>query len=443
MIDGDGGNAGNISLQTCKNLILADRSERDYLPVGLIELNGDLLAVGGAGTVEGDNEAGAGTDGVGGDIHLGSSGRDAIPSIASITGNPSGGNVTIQGRSITMGQNEKLTVLGNLTMQTNGGDITIGDLTTQSNLTVDAGELGSIFLLRREAGDVRLATSAGGGIAEDAGLDFVANGSMTFIGTLELAGVGENKPQFAAMDTDTISKPPKDDARFIIRQMSESQDLVGSVLDGIATGQVTRSGNGAGAGTTEALAGATSQDSSLMELLREQNPTRNQIGLHQWQQLAAVLEKLGFTLRELSQDDILQGWATYDDFSGNNMLSDSSGWITANRMNPSDILFMAEKLTRFLEDRQQAFQNDFARQYNAHTSATGLKEDSIDRIVNNIPDNSLLKEDLSQIAIALDLLNQMTSLTALEKNQLSERVLQLAKPKEFDIAQFREIITHF
>ena len=55
----------------------------------------------------------------------------------------------------------------------------------------------------------------------------------------------------------------------------------------------------------------------------------------------------------------------------------------------------------------------------------------------------MLKQDLAQIAAILNLLDQVVPFTALEKEQLSERVLQLAKPKEFDIDLFGDIITHF
>ncbi|MBN2377303.1 MAG: hypothetical protein JXD22_12945, partial [Sedimentisphaerales bacterium] len=411
-VAGDGGSAGDITLQACKELSPGGRSEGDYLPVGLIQLNGDMLALGGKG-------AGAGADGIGGNIDLGLDGRTSISSIATITGNPSGGDVAIQGHSISMGQNEKFTVLGNLTLTSDDGVITVGDLTTQGDLTVDAGELGTIILLCREIGDVRLAASAEGGVVQDAGLDFVAGGDMIFIGTLELAGIGENKPQFAALDTDAISKPPQGDPRFIIRQMHEFPDLIGSVLDGVATGQIVGTGNSAGA--TEAIAGAMSHEISLLQLISVARPRRNEINMAEWEKVASVLEKLRIKPRYLRQDEILQGWAIYDDYFGTNMPSDSDRWITANRLDSAQIQLLAKKLKRFIANRTE--KNTVSK--------------------NAIQEDVLLNEDLSQIAASLALLDQLPELTALEKEQLIEQVLHLTKPREFDMAEFRDKVSQF
>jgi hypothetical protein len=430
-LQGEGGNAGNISLQAAKELTLGGRSEGDYLPVGLIQLQGDLIAAGGKGTnVE--------SEGTGGEIHLGMNGRDSIPSIASIAGNPSSDSIAIQGHSISMGQNEKLTVLGNLTMQTDGGDITVGDLTTQGHMTVDAGELGTIILLRREVGDVRLAASAGGGVARDAGLDFVAGGNMTFINTLELAGIGDRKPQFSVLDINAISAPPKGDQRFIVRQMSEFQDLIGSVLDGIAVGQIRGTVNESDVAAV--LADAMSHDRPIVERLRVQKPRRHPLGLSEWKELAAVLEQIGITFRPINQDEILQGWAIYDDYSGTHMLFDSSGAITANRMGPSEILRLAENLSRLLEVPLKKSKIETAIQYDSHQDKAGSNDRNR---VANIQEEAVLKQYVLQIILILNMLDQTTAFTSFEKEQLSEQTLQLVKPQEIDIDQFRDIITHF
>ena len=39
---------------------------------------------------------------------------------------------------IAVGQNEKITVYGDLTLDTNGGTITTGDISTFGNMTLDA-----------------------------------------------------------------------------------------------------------------------------------------------------------------------------------------------------------------------------------------------------------------------------------------------------------------
>ena len=98
-ISGSGGSAGDISLQANPDLTLGGLSQDDYLPSGLMELRGDLLALGGKGAADA-------ADGLGGNINLGTQGRLQVPSIATITGDPTGGDLTVAGRNITMGQND-------------------------------------------------------------------------------------------------------------------------------------------------------------------------------------------------------------------------------------------------------------------------------------------------------------------------------------------------
>ena len=216
--------------------------------------------------------------------------------------------------------------------------------------------------------------------------------------------------------------------------MSEIPDLTGSVLDGVATGKIL--GTGDVAGVTESLAGAMLYDNSFLEFLRVQKPRRNQISLRQWQEFASVLEKLRIRFRHLYQDEILQGRAIYDDFSSNNMPSDSSGWITANRMNTSEILYLAEKLSQFLATRKEAFQERFMLQYNSQHDAARPEEG-----INNIQGDELLKQDLTQIAVIFNLIDQVTVLSSLEKEQLCEQVSRLLKPEELNMVQFNDVIT--
>jgi len=300
----------------------------------------------------------------------------------------------------------------------------MGDVTAQGNLIVDTGEFGTIILLQREAGDVRLAASAGGGVVQDEGLDFVAGGEMIFIGTLELGGVGELKPQFATPDDDLISKPPIGDKRFIVRQMSEFPDLIGSVLDAAAAGRIVGTDNGAG--VTEALAGALAPENYWLQLLTRPKPIRNPIDIAQWEESAAVLEELKIKPRYLCQDEILRGRAFYDDYSEVLMPGDSSGWITANRMDPVEIKFLAKQLRRFLTQRKESFHQGLLR-----------------RNVFPVQEEISFQQDLSQLAVLLAIPDQIPKLTSWEKEQLAHRILLLVKPQEFDLAEFREMISHF
>ncbi|RLC74890.1 MAG: hypothetical protein DRI61_15850, partial [Chloroflexi bacterium] len=196
------------------------------------------------------------------------------------------------------------------------------------------------------------------------------------------------------------------------------------VLDGAATRQVDRTDNGAGA--TEALAGAMAQENSWLQLLAGQKPRRNTINQTQWQELASVLEKLKVKSRYLCRDEILRGRALYDDYSAVLMPADSSGWITANRMDPGEIKLLAEKLRRFLTQRRESFHQEL------------LQRDSLEHY-----EETSLEQDLSRIAILLSMLDHMSELTSLERERLINRVLQLVKPQEFELAQFRDMITQF
>ncbi|MHC5113948.1 MAG: beta strand repeat-containing protein, partial [Planctomycetota bacterium] len=109
---------------------------------------------------------------VGGDIILNGAGRAAPGSVASIA---STGSLLLDatgGGSVRVGQNEKLTAVGNLTI--NGATATFGDLNSGGNIFVNAG---AINIWRRQPSTVLTASGAG---AQDLGADLVALGSMNF-----------------------------------------------------------------------------------------------------------------------------------------------------------------------------------------------------------------------------------------------------------------------
>ncbi|MEE9129633.1 MAG: filamentous hemagglutinin N-terminal domain-containing protein [Phycisphaerales bacterium] len=96
---------------------------------------------------------------------------NSVPAFATIG---STGHLRIFAANFTMGQNQKLTVLGDLLIDLLGGTATLGDINTLGDLIVNAGQ---IFLLSREPGFV---IDAFGNIIFDLGLDFVAGGRFFF-----------------------------------------------------------------------------------------------------------------------------------------------------------------------------------------------------------------------------------------------------------------------
>jgi hypothetical protein len=83
----------------------------------------------------------------GGDVELSPAGRTAVPSIATIADDPTVGNsVTIDALGLTVGPLEKITVLGNLTINVGTGTAVLGDINTGGSLNVTAGR--TVFQLR-------------------------------------------------------------------------------------------------------------------------------------------------------------------------------------------------------------------------------------------------------------------------------------------------------
>lgn len=125
-----------------------------------------------------------------GDIKLNAAGRADIPVAATIVGN---GDLTFESANgnFTMGQHEKLTVLGNLVVDAANGTATLSDITTLNDMTINAAQ---IEILLREGGMVLLSD---GSFVEDGGVDFVAGGSIDFSSTPTLIGTGRG-PIFAS-----------------------------------------------------------------------------------------------------------------------------------------------------------------------------------------------------------------------------------------------------
>lgn len=122
-----GGDSGNITLQPASGYTSGGLGN---LPQGTLAIYGTLTALGGAGAI----------GGVSGDVNLSPAGR-AIPlSVATIFGNPAGSDLTISAANLTIGNNEAMTVLGNVLFNIEH-TATVGDIVALDNLTINAATL--------------------------------------------------------------------------------------------------------------------------------------------------------------------------------------------------------------------------------------------------------------------------------------------------------------
>ena len=114
------------------------------------------------------------------DIQLNPDGRATVPDVATMS---AAGDLAIssQAGSIVMGQNEKLTSLGELHLQALES-LTVGDLNSVGDMHVTAQE---IFLLTRSPGPVLDFT---GSLDQDTGLDYVSTGRFFFSVTPQSIG---------------------------------------------------------------------------------------------------------------------------------------------------------------------------------------------------------------------------------------------------------------
>ncbi|MBJ7449847.1 MAG: filamentous hemagglutinin N-terminal domain-containing protein [Parachlamydiales bacterium] len=130
LTSGNGGAAGSITLQPGSGLVQGGSGTRDQQPIGILALNGDLTAQGGA-------LAGSGVIGSNGDVSLAALGRTTYPSLASIASSPTGNDITIISNNFTMGYQESFSTLGALTINATTS-ATLSDLNASGNISVDS-----------------------------------------------------------------------------------------------------------------------------------------------------------------------------------------------------------------------------------------------------------------------------------------------------------------
>ena len=178
-----------ISLQPNSGTYLGGAGAGDYRPDGILAINANLTSTNG-------------------NIYLSPAGRSVVPSVATITSNNSV-VISAPNGSITMGQNERYTGFGSVTIAagTGTGDTAfIGDINSLGNINVSGN---TIDILLRQPGAILTSfgsLDSGVSPATD-GTEYIANGPITFTGNVITSGTG-NPPRFAsASDSGAVPAP--------------------------------------------------------------------------------------------------------------------------------------------------------------------------------------------------------------------------------------------
>lgn len=117
-----GGDGGSITLQPATTCV---EGALGCIPDGRLFLLGNLTSMGGSGASQGSD----------GNILLSTATRSAFPSIATIISSFSGNNLTVEGGTLTIGSNESMTILGDLTLSLTG-EMTTGDLVALNTMVL-------------------------------------------------------------------------------------------------------------------------------------------------------------------------------------------------------------------------------------------------------------------------------------------------------------------
>jgi|GEM_PF-3877981 len=178
-----------ISLQPNSGTYLGGAGAGDYRPDGVLAINANLTSTNG-------------------NINLSPAGRSVVPSVATITSNKSV-VISAPNGNITMGQNERYTGFGSVTIAagTGTGDTaSIGDINSLGNINVSGN---TIDILLRQPGAILTSfgsLDSGVSPATD-GTEYIANGPITFTGNVITSGTG-NPPRFAsAADAGSVPAP--------------------------------------------------------------------------------------------------------------------------------------------------------------------------------------------------------------------------------------------
>jgi len=161
-----GGNAGNITIQPASGL-------SGNLPSGRTLLYGNLTASGGSGTSTGN----------GGAISIAATGRTELPAVATIVSSTSGNDVTITGASFVMGDDEAMTIFGDVTMNLTNS-VTIADIISSKTISITAP---TITIQRHEPAKI---LDFNGALYTSEGVHLFAVEEVTLSGGINEVGAG-------------------------------------------------------------------------------------------------------------------------------------------------------------------------------------------------------------------------------------------------------------
>ncbi len=449
-----GGDAGGVLVQPASGLTLGGKGVDDVRPDGLITILGAITSLGGLGD-------GAGADGAGGDIQLAPTGRINEPSVATIIGNPNGGDITINtSGDITVGQNEKISALdtvtpsglGSISLTSDGGTITIGDLSAKGDITVDAGPTGVIDLLVRPIGGVLLSNNT---LMQDEGLDILADGLISLLSPITIGGVGGPTPLFASTDQANILPAILADPRFLVAELLTPLALRASaILDGFALAPLIIVGGGGDGGLPDIISGVIDSQRP-----RPQGPDGGGGGngggsegilgilpdIFDNNLLNSVLDVFGVELADdqagvalttRSRSFRLAGEGfVHDDFAGAAAAATVPTQITINRLNSAAARRLNSRIRAFQTRRLIAYRTNLGREYKDimgnRDAADGLNSLQravllVDRISKERPQ---LYNDLEDVAGMIESIETM-SCTDFEKQWLASSLVELTRSED-------------
>ncbi|MFN0132041.1 MAG: filamentous hemagglutinin N-terminal domain-containing protein [Phycisphaerales bacterium] len=248
--------------------------------------------------------------------------RTTTPTVATIGAGRGTGGAPVANYALTisttgdftMAQRQKLTVAGDLTINS-GGVATLGDIATLRSMTVDAP---SIVLRSRQASAI-LISSGSGSVATgtDVGTDFVAGSTITFSSTPTVSG-GFARPSFATPDATGLSSNLSTFAQQAFGPIAAAQVVTG---DGIFDLRATGPSN---APVSQALAGALPTEQQIGVIGED-----TAVGRAEREQLA----ELGVQARTPEQEELLSflvGRALYQDLTP--ALGASEAEVNVNRL---------------------------------------------------------------------------------------------------------------
>jgi len=176
---GEGGTAAHLIVESDHSVLFGDDVGGES-PLGslIVELTGANDPAGNLIRFDGDAVRALGN------IELDPSGLSEPWHVASIVG---GGNLLIESFEghVLLGENHKLTALGDLTLRALAGSITVGDLNAAGDLSVTAP---TIFVRLRPDGS---AINGNGATYAEGGTDFIALGDISLEGDLTFIGNGD------------------------------------------------------------------------------------------------------------------------------------------------------------------------------------------------------------------------------------------------------------